>query len=169
METFLSHYPNCLTLRFRMPVASDLHPRSFVTKILHYARIVNVPNSHSHLPSLLPALVAMAEHRETGVYNFTNPGCISHNEVLELYRDLVDSTRTWENFSVEEQAEVIVAERSNCVLDTGKLEACVARYVEVEGLEGLRLPEIHEAYRMSFGEMARVGGGLQQKGGAGGV
>ena len=81
-ETLLSHYPSTLTLRVRMPVSDDLHPRSFVTKIKNYAHVVNVPNSHSILHELLPMILALAEHRETGLMNFTNPGAASHNEVL---------------------------------------------------------------------------------------
>lgn len=37
-------YPNVLILRLRMPVSDDLHPRSFVTKISKYDRVVDIPN-----------------------------------------------------------------------------------------------------------------------------
>lgn len=68
------------------------------------------------LHDLLPIAVCMAENNEVGVYNFTNPGAISHNEVLELYKKHVDPKFTWKNFSLEEQAKVIKADRSNCEL-----------------------------------------------------
>ncbi|PIA93346.1 Bifunctional dTDP-4-dehydrorhamnose 3,5-epimerase/dTDP-4-dehydrorhamnose reductase [Cercospora beticola] len=171
IETFLAHYPNNLTLRLRMPVSADLNRRSFVTKILNYKNIVNIPNSHSILPNLLPVVIAMSEHRETGVYNFTNPGSISHNEVLELYKEIVDSSITWQNFSLEEQGEVIVAERSNCALDASKLVEKVREYRENEGRKELDVPEIRVAYRRCFEEIAKkMGGeGVQQKGGAMGM
>ena len=111
-----------------MPISDDLHPRSFVTKITEYDRVVNIPNSNSILHDLLPLAVAMAEHRETGVYNFTNPGAIGHNEVLSLYKQIVDPQFEWSNFTLEEQAEVIKAERSNCELDATKLMQVVERY-----------------------------------------
>ncbi|CZT19259.1 uncharacterized protein RCC_05105 [Ramularia collo-cygni] len=163
IETFLKNYPNTLILRLRMPVSADLHPRSFVTKILAYNKVVNIPNSNSLLPNLLPVTIAMAEHKETGVYNFTNPGAISHNEVLGLYRDIVDPSYTWENFTLEEQREVIVAERSNCWLDSDKLVEKVAEYRR-EGLD-LEVPEVREAYRRCF-EGMRESGVLQQRAGA---
>lgn len=163
IETFLKHYPQNLVLRLRMPVSSDLNPRSFVTKILKYEKVVNIPNSHSLLPNLLPIIIAMAEHRETGIYNFTNPGSISHNEVLQLYKDLIDPSYSWKNFSLEEQAKVIVAGRSNCALDSSKLVNKVAEY-QAKGMD-LEVPEIREAYRMCFENMAKSGG-LQQQGGA---
>lgn len=44
-------YPNVLILRLRMPVSDDLHPRSFVTKISKYDRVVDIPNvSPSYQP-----------------------------------------------------------------------------------------------------------------------
>lgn len=54
--------------------------------------------------------------------NYTNPGAISHNEILALYRDYVDPDFKWANFSVEEQAKVIVAPRSNNLLDTARIQ-----------------------------------------------
>jgi dTDP-4-dehydrorhamnose reductase len=164
IESILKHYPSTLILRLRMPVSADLSPRSFVTKILAYAHIVNVPNSHSILPELLPVLVALAEHREEGVFNFTNPGYITHNEVLQLYKQVVDPSTTWKNFTVEQQAEVIVAERSNCALDTAKLEGKVKQY-QGEGVE-VELPEVREAYRRCFEVIKKNLGGVQQRAGA---
>lgn len=163
IETFLKHYPNTLVLRLRMPVSADLNPRSFVTKILAYPKVVNIPNSNSLLPDLLPVTIAMAEHKETGVYNFTNPGAISHNEVLGLYRDIVDPSYTWENFTLEEQGKVIVAQRSNCWLDSSKLVEKVKEY-QMEGLD-VDVPEVHDAYRRCF-EGMRESGALQQQAGA---
>jgi len=146
----MKHYNNCLILRLRMPVSDDLHPRNFVTKISRYERVVNIPNSNSILADLLPASILLAEHREVGVYNFTNPGAISHNDVLALFRDIVRPSLTWKNFTLEEQAKVIKAGRSNCKLDTTKLVAKMKEY-------GYEIPEIHEAYRQCFERMKRAG------------
>lgn len=112
---------NVLTLRLRMPISDDLHPRSFVTKITRYDRVVNVPNSMSVLGELLPVSIDMADRKRVGVYNFCNPGVITHNEILFLYKEIVDPTFQWRNFSLEEQAKVIKAGRSNNKLDVTKL------------------------------------------------
>ncbi|KAI6760433.1 hypothetical protein HG530_009293 [Fusarium avenaceum] len=82
VEPILSSYDNVLILRLRMPVSDDLHPRNFVTKILNYDHVVNVPNSNTILHDLLPISISLAEHGDTGVFNFTNPGAISHNQVF---------------------------------------------------------------------------------------
>lgn len=46
---------------------------------------------------------------------------MSHNEILAMYKEYIDSNFTWKNFTLEEQAKVIVAPRSNNELDAGKL------------------------------------------------
>lgn len=77
-------YSICVILRLRMPVSDDLHPRSFVTKISKYDRVVKIPNSNTILHDLLPCAILLASAGDTGIYNITNPGAISHNEVLAL-------------------------------------------------------------------------------------
>ncbi|KFZ00250.1 hypothetical protein V500_01119 [Pseudogymnoascus sp. VKM F-4518 (FW-2643)] len=150
VEEVMKTYPNVLILRLRMPVSDDLHSRNFVTKISKYERVVDIPNSNTLLHDLLPASILLAEHQETGIYNFTNPGAISHNEVLTLFKQYVRPDFTWKNFSLEEQAKVIKAGRSNCKLDTTKLINKLKEY-------GFEVPEVHEAYAQCFQRMAKAG------------
>lgn len=122
VENLLKAYPNVLTLRVRMPIVGDLlYPRNFITKIIKYEKIIDIPNSMTVLPELLPYSIKMAERKLTGIMNFTNPGAISHNEIMQLYKEYVDGEFTWENFTVEEQAKVIVAPRSNNLLETDRI------------------------------------------------
>lgn len=51
------------------------------------------------------------------------PRTCSHNEILQMYKDIVDPSYTWTNFTLEEQAQVIKAPRSNNELDASKLKA----------------------------------------------
>lgn len=145
MEPMLKCYPNCLVLRVRMPVSDDLIHRNFVTKIVKYERVVNIPNSMTILHEMLPASLAMAMKGLTGVYNFTNPGVISHNEVLDLYTKYIDPTYTYTNFTEEEQNQVIKAPRSNNELDTTKLMRDMP--------EGVEINEIKVAYEKCFQRM----------------
>lgn len=111
-----------LNLRIRMPITSRDEPRNFISKITRYERVCSVPNSMSVLDELLPIMIDMAKKRITGTFNFTNPSVISHNEILEMYREYVDNDFTWKNFSLEEQRAILAADRSNNHLDTTKLE-----------------------------------------------
>lgn len=115
-------FPNVLNVRIRMPITADYNPRNFITKILKYKKICSVQNSMSVLPELLPIMVNMAEKGRTGTINLVNPGTISHNEILYLYKLYIDPTFTWSNFTIEEQQKVLAAGRSNNHLDTTALE-----------------------------------------------
>ncbi|WCJ26139.1 Trifunctional UDP-glucose 4 6-dehydratase/UDP-4-keto-6-deoxy-D-glucose 3 5-epimerase/UDP-4-keto-L-rhamnose-reductase RHM1 [Euphorbia peplus] len=122
VEELLKNYENVCTLRVRMPISSDLtNPRNFITKITRYDKVVDIPNSMTILDELLPISIEMAKRNLTGIWNFTNPGVVSHNEILEMYRDYIDPKFTWKNFNLEEQAKVIIAPRSNNELDASKL------------------------------------------------
>ena len=50
--------------------------------------------------------------------NLCNPGLITHNEILEMYREIVDPEFKWQNFTVEEQNAILAAGRSNNHMDT---------------------------------------------------
>lgn len=106
-----------------MPISSDLNnPRNFITKISRYNKVVNIPNSMTILDELLPISVEMAKRNLSGIWNFTNPGVVSHNEILEMYKAYIDPGFKWTNFTLEEQAKVIVAPRSNNELNASKLK-----------------------------------------------
>jgi dTDP-glucose 4,6-dehydratase len=114
---------NVLNLRIRMPITDEQHPRNFITKIVNYEKVCSIPNSMTVLPELLPYVLSMMKQNITGTINLTNPGVISHNEILEMYKEIVDPTFTWTNFSQEEQRKILAADRSNNYLDTQKLES----------------------------------------------
>jgi len=144
VEDMLAVFPTTCTLRVRMPISDDLSPRNFVTKIVKYDRVVDVPNSMTVLTELLPVSLIMAERNFTGIYNFCNPGAISHNEVLALYKKYVDPSYTWSNFTLDEQAQILKAGRSNNTLDHTKLTSA---------LPDVPIDEIHVAMEKVFQRM----------------
>ena len=135
-----------LNLRSRMPIPGEQNPRNFITKITTYEKICSIPNSMSVLPDLLPTVIKMMEKRTAGTVNLTNPGLISHNEILEMFREIVDPEFTWKNFSAEEQREVLASERSNNRLDTAKLEAM---FPEVKPIR-VAVRGVLEQYKASY-------------------
>ena len=113
----------CLNLRIRMPITGKDNPRNFITKITHYEKICSIKNSMTVLPEFIPIIADMMKKQVTGTMNLTNPGLISHNEILEMYKEYVDPNFTWKNFTIEEQAEILASERSNNYLDTTRLQS----------------------------------------------
>jgi dTDP-glucose 4,6-dehydratase len=112
-----------LNLRIRMPIINRDHPRNFVTKITGYSKICSLPNSMTVLDEFLPYALALMQCRYVGTLNFVNPGVISHNEMLKMYRQFVNPEFEWTNFTVDEQNEILSSKRSNNYLDTTKLES----------------------------------------------
>eukprot|EP01042_Synura_sphagnicola_P000075 gene75-75_t len=86
----------------------------------------------------------MAEKKLTGIYNFCNPGAISHNEILDLYKKYIDPTYTYTNFTLDEQAKILKAGRSNNTLDHTKL---------MNALPDAGINEIHVAMEGVFQRM----------------
>lgn len=112
-----------LNLRIRMPITGEENKRNFITKIATYEKVCSIPNSMTVLPELLPMVVEMMRQKQTGTVNLTNPGLVSHNEILEMYKELVDPEFAWQNFTAEQQRAILAADRSNNYLDTTKLES----------------------------------------------
>jgi len=75
----------------------------------------------SCLEDLLPLIPMMIERGLVGNYNFVNPGTISHNQIIELYKKYVNPNHQYENFSIEEQNQILKVPRSNCELSAEKL------------------------------------------------
>lgn len=112
---------NVLNLRIRMPITSERNNKNFINKLLKYDRICSIPNSMTVLPELIPIMIDMASKKTVGTFNMCNPGLISHDEILAMYKEIVDPGFTWNNFTREEQSKLLLSERSNNYLDTTKL------------------------------------------------
>jgi 3,5-epimerase/4-reductase len=146
-----------LNVRIRMPITADYNPRNFITKITTYDKVCSIPNSMTVLPELLPIMVKMMESKKVGTINLTNPGVISHNEILEMYKEIVNPSFTWANFTVDEQNKILLSKRSNNQLNTSKLQEW---YPEI-------LP-IKESIRKCLEDMAKNKNIQNGNGGGGG-
>jgi 3,5-epimerase/4-reductase len=116
-----------LNVRIRMPITDEFNERNFITKITNYAKVCSIPNSMTVLNELLPVMIELALQNKVGTVNLTNPGLITHNEILEMYKEIVDPSFTWNNFTIEEQNQILASKRSNNCLDTSVLE-CLTNY-----------------------------------------
>ena len=121
-DRIMKKYKNVLNLRIRMPITSDINNRNFIYKIVNYQKICSIKNSMTVLPEFFPIIYKMMNNKLSTTVNLVNPGLISHNEILEMYKEIVDPDFTWNNFSIEEQAKILLSARSNNYLDTTFLE-----------------------------------------------
>lgn len=136
-EALLSEF-DCYIWRLRIPFNSENSPRNFLTKMLNYTSILNLPNSVSHREEFVAACLKTLELQiPTGIYNVTNPGATDARTVLELFKrhhpsltTLIDSKKYFA--SVEEFMTIAKAARSNCVLDSSKLASFGVKMRPVE-------------------------------------
>jgi nucleoside-diphosphate-sugar epimerase len=122
-DRLIRYNTNALNIRIRMPITDTVHPRNFITKIVTYDKVCSISNSMTVLPDCLPILLTMIENKEIGTINLCNPGTISHNEILAMYKEIVDPNFTWKNFTIEEQNKILESKRSNNYMDTQKLQS----------------------------------------------
>lgn len=113
---------NVLNLRIRMPITYRDHPRNFISKIIRYPNVCSIPNSMTVLDDFFPIFTDLIDRKYTGTLNCTNPGAISHEEILQMYQALVDNNFTYHLCTPQELSNHIIGKRSNNVLDTKKLE-----------------------------------------------
>lgn len=81
------------------------------------------------LPQMLPIAIEMAKRGITGEFNFTNPGAITHPEILEMYKRLIDPTYQYQCMSIERQNQL---PRSHNQLDCTKLQQALPDIVLID-------------------------------------
>jgi dTDP-4-dehydrorhamnose reductase len=121
-----------LNVRIRMPTIDKEHPLNFITKLAHYSNICSNPNSITVLSELYPMMLDMIVRKVTGTINLTNPGVITHNEILEMYKEIIDPNHTWKNITLEEQDKILKSKRSNNHLDTSRLESMYPEIMSIK-------------------------------------
>lgn len=122
-ERLLSAYPNTLVLRVRMPIDSIPGDRDLINKLLRYETIMNDENSVTVIADFILALQTLIYEEKTGIWNVTNPGKITHKEILEMY-EYTSGEKLNKKYVMADSGEIkTAAPRSNCVLNTDKLEA----------------------------------------------
>lgn len=122
-DEILKKFP-VLILRLRMPVDGEPGPRNLISKLASYPNIINVENSVTIVGDLLNATAALIEKKKTGIYNVTNPGHVTHKDIMRWYAEIVDPSHTYTLIPSDELQSRGLAKtgRSNCVLDTTKLQ-----------------------------------------------
>lgn len=105
-------------LRIRMPFGNEDHPKNFLTKMKKYQKLISYDNSLSYVPDVAKVAVHFAMALPVpGIYNVCNPGYSNAEEIVKMMGIKK------EFFTEEEFKNAVVAPRSNCILDTYKLQS----------------------------------------------
>lgn len=114
LERLLKSYPNVLNLRVMYPTIGDIaSKRGLIGKLIGYPKIQSVPISVTVLDDLWPIMLDMVSKSVFGTFNFNNPGTITHDQILHLYKELVNPGHTWElmPFSASRPAAELSAQK----------------------------------------------------------
>lgn len=85
-----------LNLRLSHPLSSAINdPKNYLNKMLFATEVNNIPTSISVIDELIPLSVNMIRNKVIGTFNFVNPGVISENDILQMYKDIYDNNFSW--------------------------------------------------------------------------
>lgn len=141
-EEVLAGAARCYIWRLRIPFNEVDHPRNYLTKLMRYERLLDARNSLSQLDEFARVCLECWQRQVPfGIYNVTNPGSVTTREVVALIRHSGVVRKEFRFFESEAEFMRLAARapRSNCVLDTGKLQRA-----------GIRMTEIHEAIEQAL-------------------
>jgi dTDP-4-dehydrorhamnose reductase len=110
-EKLLAPYNTCI-IRLRMPVASSMHPKSLISKLLRYRRLSAQGNSITILDDMLPVVYYLCRDKHVGAVNLVNKGTVTNMYIVGLWSKYIKQ-RPIAVAKDDSQLEC-VAKRSNC-------------------------------------------------------
>jgi dTDP-4-dehydrorhamnose reductase len=129
--------PNAYIFRLRIPFDEHASPRNYITKLLSYDKLLNLDNSLSHRADFAKYSIDLIEQKvPKGIYNITNKGFIDAKGVVGLIKKYKLSNKDFKFFDdIESFSKETVAPRSNCILDTSKVEQYIKIRTAQQALE----------------------------------
>jgi len=123
-DLVLSTLPNVGIARIRLPIDSIPHAGNLIDKLAQYEKIIDVANSVTIIPDMIPALYQLMQKKAAGIFHVTNPGIVRHRDIIQLYTELVDPAHTNEWITEGELVAQGLASqgRSNNVLFSDNLQ-----------------------------------------------
>lgn len=116
----LSGLPNVATLRIRMPISNKCLDRNLINKLVKYDKVIDIPNSVTFMDDFVRCVDWVIKEDINGLYHVTNPGTVTAAQLMKEFQKYFKDHK-FEVINENQLAELTVAKRSNCVLDTTKL------------------------------------------------
>lgn len=107
------------TLRIRMPISEFSSQRNLINKISKYDKIIDIQNSVTFLKDFKNCVNFIIRERLTGIFHVTNPGTLSALDILNEYKKY--KHLDFSVISEKELDDLTIAKRSNCIINTEKL------------------------------------------------
>jgi 3,5-epimerase/4-reductase len=103
-----------------MPVSPRNEPRNFINKVRGYQRVIGTPNSMTFMDDLVRCIDWVIKERKIGIYHVVNPEPLSAARVMHEYQKY-NPDHKFDIISEADLDKITVAKRSNCILNTQKL------------------------------------------------
>jgi dTDP-4-dehydrorhamnose reductase len=129
--------PTSYIFRLRIPFDEYASPRNYLTKLMSYDTLLDAENSLSHRGDFAKyAIDLITQKVPRGIYNITNKGSVTTQQVVELIKKHKLTNKEFQFFTnLDDFMQQITAPRSNCVLDTSKIEQYIKIRTAEEALE----------------------------------
>lgn len=115
-DQLMNRFDNVLNVRLRMPVTDMESAQCYVKKLVTYGATCGVlsrKNTITIMQSVLFQLELSIIVQQTGPLHLVNKGPISHAEILELYKKIVNPKFTYKLQTEDEHREALRAARSD--------------------------------------------------------
>jgi len=89
-DLVLETLPNVGIARIRMPLDYRSAPGNLIDKLARLQKVVDVENSITVIPDMIKVFRELLEKKASGIFHCTNPGSITHKEIIALYEKYVD-------------------------------------------------------------------------------
>lgn len=120
-QLLLPYMHKSYLFRIRLPFGKKPHTKNLLTKLEKYPKLINFMNSMTFMDDLARVVCHFIKHKPwPGIYNVTNPGAMDTKQVA----DMMGLQKEW--FSNQDFLNAVKAPRSNCVLNTQKLQRVCA-------------------------------------------
>jgi dTDP-4-dehydrorhamnose reductase len=134
-ELLSSDFDNKI-LRVRMPVSGINEPRNYLSKLLKYDNLINFRNSKTYIPDLCKFVDALLDTKNwvgQDIYNVVNPNPLNVSEIMKVFvkNNLVNPK--WKIIPLDKLDTL--APRSNCVLDSTKVQTIYKMRDEMDVIE----------------------------------
>ncbi len=139
-----------LQLRIRMPVSCVSHQRNLINKLISYKKVISVPNSITLIEDMFPAIEKLSRlcPRPIGILNLVNDGYLKHEDVLRVYKEMVNKNHKYTLITQNElESGIVKAQRSNCVLSNEKARSLG---IKMPALNKERLKKIMRLFKKSL-------------------
>lgn len=122
-EKIVSKWEKSYIWRLRIPFEENNNPRNYLSKMLNYKKLLNAENSISNKQEFVSACIeSMKRKVPYGIYNVTNTGHTTTEEVVKLLKKTIAKDRQFEFVNDDDFYKTLAkTPRSNCVMSNEKL------------------------------------------------